>query len=31
MESLTTVRPLDKQANADGRRRVLDAEPDPYP
>ena len=25
---LTTLRPLDKQSNADGRRRVLDAEPD---
>jgi putative transposase len=25
---LTTLLPLDKQANADGRRRVLDAEPD---
>ncbi len=28
---LTTLRPLDKQANGDGRRRVLDAEPDPGP
>ena len=28
---LTTLRPVDKQANADGRRRVLDAEPDPGP
>ena len=25
---LTTLLPIDKQANADGRRRVLDAEPD---